>query len=108
MWIWSLYDEGSRLNVFYGRCAHRGALMSDGRIEGDNIICGVHDWDYGYKSGISAYNPAEKLHRFKAWVEDGKVWVDADEIKAWAEKNPFREPRDCRKGPSWRQGGAPL
>ncbi|MCU7872912.1 MAG: Rieske 2Fe-2S domain-containing protein [Candidatus Thiodiazotropha sp. (ex Lucinoma borealis)] len=92
------WEEGEQVSVLYGRCAHRGALMSDGRIEGDNIICGVHDWDYGYKSGISAYNPAEKLHRFKAWVEDGKVWVDADEIKAWAEKNPQPYDRESYQG----------
>ena len=23
-----------------------GALMSDGHVEGENLICGVHDWDY--------------------------------------------------------------
>ena len=59
--------------------------MADGRIEGGNIVCGLHDWDYCYKSGISYYNSSERLHRFNAWVEDGKVWVDEDEIKAWAD-----------------------
>ncbi|MCU7930237.1 MAG: alpha-hydroxy-acid oxidizing protein [Candidatus Thiodiazotropha sp. (ex Codakia rugifera)] len=92
------WEEEEQVSVLYGRCAHRGALMSDGRIEGDNIVCGVHDWDYGYKSGISAYNPAEKLHRFKAWIEDGKVWVDEDEIKAWAEKNPQPYDRESYQG----------
>jgi hypothetical protein len=38
------YDD--RVSVMYGRCAHRGALMSDGHVEGDNLICGVHGWDY--------------------------------------------------------------
>ena len=31
-----------KVSVMYGRCAHRGALMADGTIVGDNIICGVH------------------------------------------------------------------
>ena len=34
------YDDS--VSVLYGRCAHRGALMSDGHIDGENIICGVH------------------------------------------------------------------
>jgi phenylpropionate dioxygenase-like ring-hydroxylating dioxygenase large terminal subunit len=25
--------------VLYGRCAHRGALMSDGYVQGDDLIC---------------------------------------------------------------------
>ena len=29
------------IRVLFGRCAHRGALMSDGHISGDDLICGV-------------------------------------------------------------------
>ncbi|MCH8066119.1 MAG: Rieske 2Fe-2S domain-containing protein, partial [Chloroflexi bacterium] len=42
--------------VLYGRCLHRGALLSDGRVEGEDLICGVHGWDYRYKTGVSSYN----------------------------------------------------
>ena len=35
------YDEN--VSVLYGRCQHRGALMADGHIDGDNLICGSHD-----------------------------------------------------------------
>ncbi|MFA9562487.1 MAG: Rieske (2Fe-2S) protein, partial [Nitrospirota bacterium] len=31
------YEENA--SVFYGRCLHRGALMSDGTVEGQNLIC---------------------------------------------------------------------
>lgn len=34
------YDD--KLSVLYGSCLHRGALMANGHIEGDNLICGVH------------------------------------------------------------------
>lgn len=35
------YDED--VSVLYGRCLHRGALMADGRVDGDDLICGLHD-----------------------------------------------------------------
>jgi glutamate synthase domain-containing protein 2 len=92
------WKDEEQVSVLYGRCAHRGALMADGRIEGGNIVCGLHDWDYCYKSGISSYDPAEQLHRFNAWVEDGKVWVDEDEIRAWAVNNPQPYDRDAYQG----------
>ena len=38
------WDE--EVSVLYGRCLHRGALMADGHVRGNNLICGVHDWDY--------------------------------------------------------------
>ena len=51
-------------SVLYGRCLHRGALMSDGRIEGDNIVCGLHGWDYVFQTGVSSYDNSERLTRF--------------------------------------------
>ncbi len=77
-----------QLSVLYGRCHHRGALLADGRVDGDNLICGVHGWDYRYKSGISEYNNDEALDRFHAWIEDGTVYVDEEEIAAWEKEHP--------------------
>ena len=86
------------VSVLYGRCAHRGALMADGHIDGDNIICGVHGWDYRMDSGISEYNNSETLPKFNAWVEDGRVCVDEDEISAWAGSHPQPYQRDSYQG----------
>ncbi|PWJ38638.1 glutamate synthase-related protein [Sediminitomix flava] len=80
------YDEN--ISVLYGRCLHRGALMSDGRIEGNNIICGVHGWDYCYDTGISEYNNNEALYKFKSEIRDDFVWIDEDEINEFLKKHP--------------------
>ena len=92
------WEGEQQVSVLYGRCAHRGALMSDGRIEGGNIVCGLHNWDYCYRSGVSSYNPSEKLRRFSAWLEGDKVWVDEEEIQAWAVENPQPYNRDAYQG----------
>ncbi|MDJ0700529.1 MAG: glutamate synthase-related protein [Woeseiaceae bacterium] len=90
------YDDA--VSVLYGRCAHRGALMSDGHIDGDNIICGVHGWDYRYDTGVSEYNNSEILPKFGAWIEDGEVFVDEDEIAEWAKEHPQPYQRDAYQG----------
>ncbi len=87
-----------QVSVFYGRCLHRGALMADGFVRGDNLICGVHYWDYRLDSGVSEYSNDEKLRRFSSWVEDGEVLVDADEIATWAKDNPQPFNRDAYLG----------
>ena len=86
------------VSVFYGRCLHRGALMSDGFVKGNNLICGVHYWDYRLDGGVSEYNNAEALPKFNSWVEDDEVRVDADEIAAWALDNPQPFSRDAYLG----------
>ena len=86
------------VSVLYGRCAHRGALMADGHVDGDNLICGVHGWDYRLDTGISEYNNSETLPKFSAWIEAGQVWVDEDEITAWAKQHPQPYQRDAYQG----------
>ena len=86
------------VSVFYGRCLHRGALMSDGFVSGNNLICGLHYWDYRMDTGVSEYANDEKLPKFTAWMEDGQVWVDEEEITAWAEDNPQPFDRDSYLG----------
>ena len=86
------------VTVLYGRCAHRGALMADGYVDGDNLICGLHHWDYRLESGVSEYNNSETLPRFTAWVEDGRVFVDEDEIAGWARAHPQPYRRDAYQG----------
>ena len=92
------WRDEEQASVLYGRCLHRGALMSDGHIEGKDLICGLHGWDYSYTTGVSSYNPEEKLHLFQSWVEDGAVWVDEDEVAAWEVENPQPYDRDAYQG----------
>ncbi len=87
------FDEA--VSVLYGRCLHRGALMSDGHVDaGDNLICGVHQWDYRLDTGVSAYNNDEALHRFGAWIEEDGVFVDRAEVDAFAAAHPQPFDRD--------------
>jgi methylamine---glutamate N-methyltransferase subunit C len=86
------------ISVFYGRCLHRGALMADGFVRGNNLICGVHDWDYRLDSGVSEYANDEALPKFKSWVDGDDICVDADEINAWGYANPQPYHRDAYLG----------
>ena len=86
------------VSVLYGRCLHRGALLSDGHIDGENLICGLHNWDYRYDTGVSEYNNSEALQKFTAVVKGGKVQVDENEIAAWAEAHPQPFDRDAYQG----------
>ena len=92
------YDD--QVSVLYGRCLHRGALMADASIIGDDIVCGVHNWDYRYDTGVSSYNNEEALHKFSSWIDEEKdtVWVDEEEIRAWEQTNPQPYQRETYLG----------
>ncbi|MEZ4402868.1 MAG: glutamate synthase-related protein [Kofleriaceae bacterium] len=81
---------GDAVSVLYGRCLHRGALLADGHVDGANLVCGLHGWDYRLDTGVSEYDNREALARFTAHVDlaADAVVVDAAEIRAWAAAHP--------------------
>ena len=89
---------GNEVSVLFGRCLHRGALLSDGHVDGDNLICGVHGWDYRLATGVSEYNNDEALAKFQSFIEDGDVLVDEEEIQAFAQRHPQPYDRDAYLG----------
>ena len=89
---------GSEVSVLYGRCLHRGALLSDGKVEGHNLICGLHNWDYRIDTGVSEYANSEVLEKFTASVKEGILYVDASEVRAFHKVNPQPFNRDAYLG----------
>jgi glutamate synthase domain-containing protein 2 len=85
---------GEEISVLYGRCLHRGALLQDGHIDGHNLICGVHGWDYRFDTGVSEYNNEEVLKKFTAVIKDDEVYVDAAEIRDFHTAHPQPFNRD--------------
>lgn len=79
----------NRVSVLYGRCVHRGALLSDGHVDqNDNLICGLHQWDYRIDTGVSEYNNKEFLHKFRSDIREDSVFIDRLEVIAFEELHP--------------------
>jgi len=95
--------------VLYGRCLHRGAHMADGTVRGNDLVCGLHGWDYSVSTGISSYDNDQQLHRFTSWVDEERdaLLVDADEIAAWEREHPQPYVRDAYQGAFQDPHGAP-
>ncbi len=84
-----------QVSVLYGRCLHRGAMLADGHIDGrDNLICGVHGWDYRLDTGVSEYNNEEFLHKFPSVIHEDTVYVDRADVVAFEELHPQPFKRD--------------
>ncbi|MDJ0952645.1 MAG: glutamate synthase-related protein [Acidimicrobiia bacterium] len=99
------YDD--EVSVLYGRCLHRGALLEDGSIRGEDLVCGLHGWDYRFRTGVSAYKNDEVLEKFTAWVEDGGVYVNADEVAQFESEHPQPWDRTAYQGAYQDHHGTP-
>ncbi|MFC6383855.1 Rieske (2Fe-2S) protein [Nesterenkonia lacusekhoensis] len=42
----AVLDVSDVARVYYGRCQHRGALLPDGHMEGEHLVCTLHGSTY--------------------------------------------------------------
>lgn len=85
-----LIRHDDRVAVFQGRCPHRGALLAEGCIEGDNLVCGEHGWDFRLVDGAAVVDGEPPIRQFTARVDldADAVLVDANDVDTWARTDP--------------------
>jgi cytochrome P450/nitrite reductase/ring-hydroxylating ferredoxin subunit len=66
--------------AFQGRCPHQGALLSEGEIEGDRLVCRNHRWRFRIESGRRDGGP-ECLASCPVAERDGAVFIDVSDLK---------------------------
>lgn len=66
----------SGVYAFDNNCAHMGVALSRGRLEGDTLICPLHNWAYDLRSSTICYPPmGRSFTTFPTKIEQGKVMV---------------------------------
>ncbi len=73
-------QEGCGPHLLENRCPHRGGQLGDGSVRGDDIVCPLHGYDFDLHTGISRYDPAERVAVYAARIHDGEVQVDAEQV----------------------------
>ena len=70
--------DGSLL-AYEGRCPHRGALLGEGDIEGNHLVCRNHRWRFEVETGRRVGGP-ETLPSCPLLIQDGAVLVDVSAL----------------------------
>ncbi|MFQ5578065.1 MAG: glutamate synthase-related protein [Anaerolineae bacterium] len=58
-------------------CPHRGGQLGDGTLDGADVVCPLHGWDFDARTGISRYNPGDRVPVYPVRVTNGNVEVNA-------------------------------
>lgn len=57
-------------------CTHAQACLSDGWLEGNNVVCPLHQGSFDMRSGAAVDSPAvEALRTFAVRVDGGQIYV---------------------------------
>ena len=76
------------------RCPHKGGPLSQGIVFGNSVACPLHNWTIGLCDGQAAAPDEGCTPKFQVKVEDGQVFLDADELAhhATTETRPLAGP----------------
>lgn len=61
-------------------CPHKGGPLSQGILFGNAVACPLHNWTIGLDTGKAKEPDEGCTPSFAVQVQDGKVYLDADEL----------------------------
>jgi cytochrome P450/nitrite reductase/ring-hydroxylating ferredoxin subunit len=94
----ALVRTGAGWRAFQGRCPHQGALLGEGEIEGDRLVCRNHRWRFSLESGQRDGGP-ECLASCPAVERDGVIFIDASGLEPAPVKPAGKRSLDELPGP---------
>jgi nitrite reductase/ring-hydroxylating ferredoxin subunit len=75
-----LARTGRGWRAFEGRCPHQGALLGEGELDGDALVCRNHRWRFALDSGQRDGGP-ECLASCPVAERNGALFVDVSGLK---------------------------
>ena len=84
--------------AFQGRCPHQGALLGEGEIDGDALVCRNHRWRFSIASGLREGGP-ECLTSCPTVERGGDLFVDVSGLTPASRKPAPTRSIDDLPGP---------
>ena len=81
------------------RCPHKGGPLSQGIVFGTHVACPLHNWSIGLCDGQASAPDEGCTPKFSVKLEDGQIYLQADELQNHATDllRPIAGP--ARRGP---------
>jgi nitrite reductase (NADH) small subunit len=61
--------------VLDNTCPHRGGSLGDGFVEGENITCPLHAWQFDVRTGQGTIPPSANIKSYDVEVRDNDILV---------------------------------
>ncbi len=78
-----------KLGCIGNKCLHSGGPLSIGEVKDGRVYCPWHNWDWDFQTGGGFGE--ESVGGYQVWEEDGKVYVDFDQILSAEHESPVHD-----------------
>lgn len=72
----ALCNAGGEIRALAGICPHQGAPLGHGAMNGENVICPWHDWEFNCRTGRHLTLPYVRLITYPVRIEGDDIMVD--------------------------------
>lgn len=73
--------KDNKIYAFNNTCPHKGASLSKGNLNGDNIVCYMHGYEYNIFTGRLENKRSWK--KDDSWIEQNSQWRHSDDLKIY-------------------------
>ena len=74
--VLAFFNVNGEICAIQNQCLHRGGPLGEGYLEGNDVTCPWHAWQFNVKTGECGTMPGAKQKTFKTKVEKGEIYVD--------------------------------
>ncbi len=71
-------NNGEGYTAMDNVCVHRGGPLGGGVVDGQNIVCPWHGWEFNLHTGQCAHDPTARVPVYPLKIEGGDVLVGLD------------------------------
>lgn len=87
----AVFKRGNRVHAVGDSCPHMGASLSEGYLDGNQVICPWHGWVFDLDNGTSMFDANAHIPIYRVVVEDGQVYFEMQGDPAAVPGAPARE-----------------
>ena len=73
---YAICNVDGRIHALAGTCPHRGGPLGQVAVNGSNLTCPWHAWEFDCRTGAHDHNPAVQVATFPVQIVGDEVLID--------------------------------
>ena len=77
--VYIICNTGGEIHALEGLCPHLAGPLAHGALQGSNVVCPWHAWEFDCRTGECDLDPRIELKRFPVIVNGADILADLPE-----------------------------
>jgi len=73
---YAICNVSGQVTALNGICPHSGGPLGQGTLNGDQIVCPWHAWEYNCHTGVNDYDDTVKVETYDVKFEGEEIYAD--------------------------------